>query len=182
MIFTDGSAIFRTTAPTPVVMTASLITTGTGNKTKVSGITVTFNTAINPALAQNVKLYQVKIGTKGKKFIKIKSATYNAATNSVSLLFKGKAQKINKKGYTVLIAASLGIVKSENGTNLLNNGRHRSRFSSRRPRPEAGKSVVSVRQLLPVAPGSRRDSGARATAEYSPPGSILGKPNRENGP
>ena len=93
MVFTHATAIARTTAPTPVVMTASLITTGTGNKTKVSGITVTFNTAINPALAQNVKLYQVKIGAKGKKFIKIKKATYNAATNSVSLLFKGKAQQ-----------------------------------------------------------------------------------------
>ena len=111
----------------------------------------------------------MKIGAKGRKFIKIKKATYNAATNSVSLQFKGKAVKINKKGYTVLIAASMGIVKSENGTNLLNNGRTVLDF---RPADhdlrQVSRSLAfnDFSQCLGVATRLR----GCATAEYSSPG------------
>jgi hypothetical protein len=97
----------------------ALITTGTGNKTKVSGITVFFNTAVNSTMASNGKIYQVRIGRKGKNLIKIKRATYNSSNNSVTLHFRGSS-KLNKKGYQVLIAASTGIVEAD--AEILNKG------------------------------------------------------------
>jgi uncharacterized delta-60 repeat protein len=115
----DDGEIDRTTAPVPQVFPTPpvLITNSTGKN--VTGITVFFNTAVNPGMASNVKLYMVKVGAKGKNFIKIKRATYNASNNSVALQFKGSV-KLNKKGYTVIIAASTGIVES--GAEILNNG------------------------------------------------------------
>ena len=112
--------VYRTTAPVPVVVSSPpnyLVTNSTGKK--VTGITIFFNTAVNPAMAQNVKIYMVRVGTKGKNYIKIKRATYNASNNSVTLMFKGSV-KLNKKGYQVLIAGSTGIVEA--GAEILNNG------------------------------------------------------------
>jgi uncharacterized delta-60 repeat protein len=118
VVFSTGSSIARTTAPVPLVVSETLVTTGTGKKAGVSGVTIQFNTSVNPTLASNKAYYQVRVGTKGKKFFKIKSVTYNASTRSVTILFS-KSAKLNKAGYQVLIAGS-GIVEASG--ELLNNG------------------------------------------------------------
>lgn len=120
VLFASYGSIDRTTAPTPVVFPAPvLVTTGTGKKTKVSGVTAFFNTAVDPGMASNVKIYQVRIGTKGRKYIKVKRATYNATNNSVLLQF-AKPAKLNNKGYTITFLASTGIVGV--GSPILNGG------------------------------------------------------------
>jgi hypothetical protein len=68
-------------------------------------------------LASNVKYYQVLVGTKGRRFLRLKSASYNASTYTVTL--QVQPTRLSKLGYTVMITGS-GIVKA--GTALLDNG------------------------------------------------------------
>ena len=126
--FTDGSYVYQTTPPGPAVATQTpgvLLLTPNGKN--VTGITVFFNTSVNSTMASNVKLYAVRIGTKGRSYIKVKRATYNASNNSVTLSFRS-AVKLNKKGYQVMITGSTGIVAS--GAGILNNGAPFSVFIS----------------------------------------------------
>ncbi len=120
IVFISSDGIGRTTPPAPLVFPSPvLITKGTGSKTKVSGVTIFFNTSVNPGMASNIKIYRVHIGTKGRRNIKLRNATYDGANNSVSLQFR-KPAKLNKKGYRIIFMASTGIVGS--GSQLLNGG------------------------------------------------------------
>jgi uncharacterized delta-60 repeat protein len=125
VVFSSGDSVVRTSAPAPQVVSVSLVTTGTGSRTKVSAVTVQFNTNINGSLASNAKLYQVLIGTRGRKFLRVKSASYNSGTYTVTL--QVQPTKLSKLGYTVMITGS-GIVKS--GTALLDNGSVLSEYVS----------------------------------------------------
>ena len=51
------SGVARATAPAPAVASTSIITHGTGKNASATGVTITFNTAVNPALASNLKVY-----------------------------------------------------------------------------------------------------------------------------
>ena len=117
VVFNTGSGIARTTAPVPQVVSTSLTVTGTGSA-KVSAITLQFNTSVNPSLASNVKLYQVRIGQRGRRFLKIKSVFYNASTNSLTIQLR-QCAKLSKQGYQVLVTGS-GIIEASG--EILNNG------------------------------------------------------------
>ena len=97
---TDGKVVFdaygghvtRTTAPVPAVVSTSTITVGTGKKARATGVSITFNTAINPALLNNVTSYVIR-AVKGRKIIKLRkrgSISYNAATQTLTLTFAGQ--------------------------------------------------------------------------------------------
>ena len=95
----------------PAVVSTTIVTTGTGKKAKATGVTLTFNTAINPALISNLTAFTVR-PMKGKKAIKIKKGgiVYNAATQTLTLNF-AKKTKVGK-GFQVLIMPG-GIVAAD---------------------------------------------------------------------
>ncbi len=66
ILFRTGNAVTRTTAPPPAITATSIITTGTGKKTQATGVTITFNTAVNGTMAINPKSYQVLRATEGR--------------------------------------------------------------------------------------------------------------------
>jgi uncharacterized delta-60 repeat protein len=105
VLFLSGNEVARTTAPAPQVASTTIVTTGTGKKASATGVSLTFNTAINPALASNVKVYVVRAG-KGKKLFKIKKLAYNPANYTLTITF---AKTPVGKGFQVLIAPG-GIV------------------------------------------------------------------------
>ncbi len=111
-LFLSGSQVARTTAPPPVVTTTTIVTTGTGKKAKASGVTITFNTAINPTLASNVVAYLIR-PMKGKKAIKIRKKggiSYNAATQTLTINFAAKMAV--GKGFIVTVMPG-GIVAAD---------------------------------------------------------------------
>ena len=126
VVQTDGKALFlagdqaaRTTAPVPAVTSTTITTVGTGKKAKATGVTITFNTAVNPTLALNVASYVVRLG-KGKKAVKIRKKggiSYNATTQTLTINFATKMAF--KKGFVVLITPG-GIVGADG--ELLFNG------------------------------------------------------------
>jgi uncharacterized delta-60 repeat protein len=92
VVFGSSNGIARSTAPTPAASATSVITTGTGKKAKASGVTITFNTAVNPNLLTNPSLYQVR-AVKGRKLIPLKKrggVAYNPTTQTLTLSFAGK--------------------------------------------------------------------------------------------
>src|SRR5262249_37743534 len=91
VVFLTGNQVARTTAPTPAATTTSIITKGTGKKAKATGVTITFNTAVNPNLLTSPTIYQVRPNGK-KKVIKLKKkgVSYNAATQTLTLNFASK--------------------------------------------------------------------------------------------
>jgi uncharacterized delta-60 repeat protein len=92
VVFGSSNGIARTTAPTPAAATTTIITTRTGKKAAASGVTITFNTGVNPNLLTNSSLYQIR-SVKGKKLIKLKKrggVSYNAATQTLTLNCAGK--------------------------------------------------------------------------------------------
>ena len=73
LVQTDGKVIYnsdlgvaRTTAPPPAVASTTIITQGTGKNAKATGVTISFNTAINPALVKNVKIFVLR-AAKGRQ-------------------------------------------------------------------------------------------------------------------
>ncbi len=120
VVQTDGKALFltgssqvaRTTAPVPAVVTTTINTTGTGKKAKATGVTLTFNTAINPTLASNIASYLVR-PMKGNKAIKLKKKggiVYNPTTQTLTLNFASKTAV--GKGFRVVITPG-GIVAAD---------------------------------------------------------------------
>ncbi len=119
LVQTDGKVLFgadqgvaRTTAPVPAVTTTTIVTTGTGKKAKATGVTLTFNTAINPTLASNIVAYLVR-PMKGKKAIKLKKKggiVYNPTTQTLTLNFASKTAV--GKGFQVIITPG-GIVAAD---------------------------------------------------------------------
>jgi uncharacterized delta-60 repeat protein len=111
VVYVSYSYIDRTTAPVPAVVSTTIVTTGTGKKAKASGVTLTLNTAINPALISNLTAFTVR-PMKGKKAIKIKKGgiVYNAATQTLTITF-AKKTKVGP-GFQVLIMPG-GVVAAD---------------------------------------------------------------------
>ncbi len=106
LVQTDGkviyfitSNIYRTTAPVPAVQSAAIVTTGTGSKAKASGVTITFNTPVNPTLARNVKVYMLR-GGKPKKTLKLKGPVLDATGRMLTFNF---AKTSVGKGFLLVI-------------------------------------------------------------------------------
>ncbi len=111
-LFLAGDQVARTTAPVPAVTTTTIITTGTGKRAKATGVTITFNTTVNPTVATNVTAYLVR-PAKGKKAIKLRKKggiSYNAATDTLTIRFAAKTAI--GKGFRVLITPG-GIVGAD---------------------------------------------------------------------
>ncbi len=118
IVFSTGGGVARTTAPAPLALSVVSLTTGTGKKVKGGKVvTVQFNTALNPVLAGSVSSYQVRNGTKGKKFLAIKSVSYDASTFTTTINLK---QAAPTKGTLQLILSASGIVGQDSA--LLNGG------------------------------------------------------------
>ena len=67
LVQTDGKVIYngdlgvaRTTAPPTAVASTTIITVGTGKNAKATGVTISFNTAINSTLVKNVKIFVLR--------------------------------------------------------------------------------------------------------------------------
>lgn len=112
LVFLSGNDVVRTTPPTPAASSTGIVVTGSGKKAKASGVTITFNTAVNPALLTNPNLYQVR-ALKGHRLIKIRKrggVIYDAATQTLTLNFAGKTAL--GKGFQVTVLTG-GIVGAD---------------------------------------------------------------------
>ncbi len=97
VVFVTSYGVARTTAPAPAVAGTTIITTGTGTKAKASSVTITFNTAIDPVQAVDIKVYLGR-STKGGRLIAIRKKggiTYDAATQTLTINFARKTM-VNK--------------------------------------------------------------------------------------
>jgi uncharacterized delta-60 repeat protein len=125
LVQTDGKVVFipdspgndvaRTTAPTPVIASTSITTTGTGRRVAATAVTITFNTAVNPTLASNIKIYVLK-GGKARRAIKIKHVSLDSTGENLSFTF---ARTPISKGFAVVITP--GAIVAADGE-VLNNG------------------------------------------------------------
>lgn len=86
-----GDAVARTTAPALQVVATTIVTIGTGRKARATGVTITFNTDINPTLAANSSAFVVH-PRKGRRAIRMKrgGVSYNAATRTLTIRFAGR--------------------------------------------------------------------------------------------
>ncbi len=98
-IYLTPSNIYRTTAPVPAVQSTAIVTTGTGRKAKASGVTITFNTPINPTLARNVKIYVLR-GGKSRKIHKLNGPVLDATGRILTFNF---AKTSVGKGFLLVI-------------------------------------------------------------------------------
>ncbi len=99
VVYLNPSNIYRTTAPVPAVQSAAIVTTGTGSKAKAAGVTITFNTPVNPTLARNVKIYMLR-GGKPKKTLKLKGPVLDATGRMLTFNF---AKRSIGKGFLLVI-------------------------------------------------------------------------------
>src|SRR5262249_29963787 len=61
VLFVSGNdSVARTAAPAPQVASTSIIVVGTGKRAKATGVTITFNTDVNPTLATNASSFVVR--------------------------------------------------------------------------------------------------------------------------
>ena len=82
----------RTAPACPAAADTTIITAGSEKKARATGVTITFNTAVNPALLADPGLYQVR-AVKGRRHIKIRKkggVSYNVTTDTLTLDFAGK--------------------------------------------------------------------------------------------
>jgi uncharacterized delta-60 repeat protein len=96
----DGQIVYAM-GPAPAVVSASMITAGAAGKAQARGVTIKFNTAINPLTASEVKVYRLNRLGKPKKAIKGVKVSYHAATSTLTLKF---ARTPASKGLQVVIA------------------------------------------------------------------------------
>ena len=172
VVFLSGNQVVRTTAPAPAVTTTTIITTGTGKKAKATGVTITFNTGVNPTLATNVKAYMVR-PMKGKKVIKLKKKSgisYNAATRTLTFNFAAKTAV--GKGFRVIIAPG-GIVGADG--QVLNNLDHPDHPATRKPAGFDSPASHAGRRDIPpkshggaARPSEPRSSDAEAALRRGP--------------
>ncbi len=108
----SSDKIESATGPVPAVVSTSMITTGAAKKAQATGVTITFNTAINRVPASQVKVYLIRHG-KGKKAIKVKKVSYDSTTSTLTLRFSRTAAK---EGFRVAIAP--GIITGDDGEDL----------------------------------------------------------------
>jgi len=126
IIQTDGKVAFgsfngvaRTTAPTPTVVSTSILTTGTGRRAKATGVTITFNTGINPTLATTSPIYLIR-PARGRQTIKLRKRggiSYDATTQT--LTFRFARNTAVGSGFRVLVAP--GAILGADGQVLSNN-------------------------------------------------------------
>ena len=60
VIYNSDLGVARTTAPPTAVASTTIITVGTGKNAKATGVTISFNTAINSTLVKNVKIFVLR--------------------------------------------------------------------------------------------------------------------------
>jgi uncharacterized delta-60 repeat protein len=117
IIQTDGkiaygnvNGVARTTGPAPAptpapaVVGTTILTTGTGRRTRAVGIKIRFNTALNEALASNSRIYTI-LPAKGRRAIALRkrgAASYDPASQTLTLLFNSNTSV--GSGFRVLIA------------------------------------------------------------------------------
>ena len=92
---------------------------GSGKHAMATGLTIKFNTGLNPALATNPNLYQVRT-MKGKKLVKLKKKggiTYNASTETLTLNFAKKTAV----GSGFMVVLSPGAVVAADGQVMSSN-------------------------------------------------------------
>ncbi len=109
VISLSGYNVIRTTAPALAVASSTIVTTGTRKKIKATGVTVTFNTPVIPALLTDPRFYQVR-ATKGKRIVELKKKggiAYDAPTQTLTLRF---ARKTAVGAGFRLVVSSGGIV------------------------------------------------------------------------
>ena len=108
----------------PVVVSESLVMAGKGANRYVSGIVLTFSSALDPATAQNAANFSViqmtRNGrTKVAKAIRVR-AVYDARSNSVKLTFAGKP-RFAAGGRLVVFSSPPTGIASTSGTRLEGN-------------------------------------------------------------
>ena len=107
VLYVDSAGTLdRTTPPAPEVVSATYTPVGTAKNQTISSVTITFNTKLNAALADETSTYKLRIGSKGNKYIKITKAVYDDATNSVTLYLKKMKVRSAKSGLYVIFTAS----------------------------------------------------------------------------
>jgi uncharacterized delta-60 repeat protein len=99
VLYNGNLGITRTTAPAPLVASTTIITQGTGKNAKATGVTISFNTAINPALVKNVKIFVLR-AAKGGKLIKIKRISLDSTGQNLTFNF---AKTAVGKGFKLVI-------------------------------------------------------------------------------
>ncbi len=104
-----GHGIARTTAPVPAVIADAVVTSGVGNHARVTAITIQFNMALNPPLSDNSKLYHVRVGSRGRHFLKIKKVVFDATTSTLTIRLRqhvkaGKVLQVRLTGSGIIQA------------------------------------------------------------------------------
>ncbi len=110
VIYNADEGIARTTAPAPAVASTTIITVGTGKNAKATGVTINFNTAINPLLIKNVKIFVLR-AAKGGKLIKIKKFSLDSTGQHLTFNF---AKTAVGKGFKLVITPG-AIVAADGG-------------------------------------------------------------------
>jgi uncharacterized delta-60 repeat protein len=121
ILFPNGSGVARTTttASALAITNTALTTTGMGKNSRATGLTVGFNTGIDPVLATNVNIYQVKT-VKGNKVVKLRKKspiTYDASSQTLTIHFASKTAV--GKGFQVVL--SPGAIVAADGQVLSTN-------------------------------------------------------------
>ncbi len=113
-----------TASKAPVVLGEQLVTAGKGKNKYVSGIVITFSSALDPATAQNASNFTVIQTTKGRRASAAKAirlhARYKPASNTVKLTLLGRP-RFAAGGQLVLNAANPGGLASPAGVALEGN-------------------------------------------------------------
>src|SRR5262249_41894142 len=87
LLFLSSGQVTPTPPPAPEAATTTIITTGVGKRARATGVTIQFNTAINPALVSNARLFQVR-PMRGRRLIPLRrrgGVSYNPTTQTLTL-------------------------------------------------------------------------------------------------
>ena len=144
VIYLNPSNIYRTTAPVPAVQSTAIVITGTGSKAKASGVTITFNTAVNPTLARNVKIYVLR-GGKPKKTLKLKGPVLDATGRMLTFNF---AKTSVGKGFLLVITPAQSWVPMARSQTASAHHHHHPAHGDGRGRKEALSSRSRESRLL----------------------------------
>jgi uncharacterized delta-60 repeat protein len=104
-----GNQIGHAAGPVPAIVSTSVMTTGAARRARAVGVAITFNTAVDPALARDIKIYPDRRG-KATKGIKVKKVSYDAATSTWTVRFAGTTAR---EGFRIVITP--GVIEGEDG-------------------------------------------------------------------
>ena len=116
----NNGTVNRTTPPAPAVVSATYTPIRKGKSLKFNSVKIKFNTKLNAVLAGKKGDYQLRVGSKGKKFIKINNVTYDASSNTVTLSIKSTAVPSTKSGGLFALFTASGIHSAD--SQMLNGG------------------------------------------------------------